>query len=141
LKNWLLIGFKSCGKTTLGQKLAQALDWPFLDTDQALGGHTDALYRELGERQFRQRERELVESLVGTRRTVIAAGGGTQGLELLRPHSLILYLYRSPELLWERISAGPMPAFLEGADPYQRFLELYAQREPAYRALAHLVVD
>lgn len=139
--NWVLIGFKSSGKTTMGRYLAAILKRPFYDTDELLGGQTALLYREIGEEAFRQREQQVVARLAQQRDAVIATGGGTQGLAQLRPTSRFIYLYVPPEALWRRIAANPMPAILDGPNPHERFLELYRQREPGYRALADLVID
>jgi shikimate kinase len=135
--NWIFIGFKGCGKSTHGRRLARILDRPFLDTDQLLGVRNVGEYHsQVGDAAFRARELEVVQSLVEIRGTVIATGGGTQGLELLKPHSFLVYLKVDPERLWPRVKEAP----LFGGSK-ERFLELYWQREPGYRALTDLTLE
>jgi shikimate kinase len=140
--NWVLIGFKSSGKTTVGRSLAAILQWPFYDTDALVceGSYRD-LYREIGEEAFREKERQAVEKLTQVRQAVIATGGGTPGLERLRPTSRFIYLRLSPERLWQRLNQGALPAFLDASNPHQHFLRLFEEREPRYRALADVVID
>lgn len=85
--NIILYGFKGCGKTYFGQKLALAVDRPFIDTDHLLiesfkteGGLEEsaaAIYRKIGEKGFRELESRTISKLSGVKNSIIAVGGGT----------------------------------------------------------------
>ncbi len=75
-----LIGFMGSGKSTLGCRLAQRLNWDFLDTDvlveEAAGCEIEQIFRDHGEARFREIEEEVTRSLAGLTRTIVATGGG-----------------------------------------------------------------
>lgn len=84
--NIILTGVQGVGKTTFGKKLAEKIGYQFIDTDRAI----EMLYeqresefrvcREIfimkGEEYFRALEAQVIASLVGIQKTVIALGGG-----------------------------------------------------------------
>ena len=94
--NIILIGFKSCGKTTIGKKLAKINQKKFIDTDTIIqekykreyGSQLSIIeiYKHLGESKFRNIENEAVAGLVLLNNTIIATGGGA----ILNPDNLIL---------------------------------------------------
>jgi shikimate kinase len=69
-----LVGFMGAGKTSVGRSLARRLGWDFEDLDdriQARAGRSiTAIFRDLGEAEFRRMEntalRELVAELVAS---------------------------------------------------------------------------
>ncbi len=80
-ENLVLTGMPSCGKTTVGRLLSEALGRPFIDTDaeivKAAGCDIPTIFRERGESGFRAIEREVVMKIAnGTTGAVIATGGG-----------------------------------------------------------------
>nr|NGX53950.1 Shikimate kinase [Chlamydiota bacterium] len=78
--NVILCGFTCTGKSTLGREVAKQLDISFIDTDDLLGD-VRALYREIGDQAFREREREAIFSLRNVKNSLIATGGGSFVLE------------------------------------------------------------
>ena len=60
----VLIGLMGAGKTTVGERCAELLDRPFLDTDQLVEANTrmgvGEIFAEHGEQQFRMLERDAV---------------------------------------------------------------------------------
>ncbi|HEY7912394.1 MAG TPA: shikimate kinase [Blastocatellia bacterium] len=75
-----LVGFMGAGKTTVGRVLAEKLSCRFIDLDELIearsGMPVRAIFKELGEREFRRLESAAIESLSRTERAVIALGGG-----------------------------------------------------------------
>ena len=78
-----LVGFMGAGKSTVGQALAQRLDWQFFDLDQLIeardGRTVEQIFRESGEPAFRRLEQTLLrECLAGWSAggSVLALGGG-----------------------------------------------------------------
>jgi shikimate kinase len=80
-----LIGFMGAGKTTVGRILASRLGYEFIDTDDLIvaraGTPIAELFRQKGEAAFRRMESEVLRTLPGRLRTVIAAGGGAPAQE------------------------------------------------------------
>jgi shikimate kinase len=76
----VLIGFMGSGKTTVGRILAARLGWDLVDTDalveERAGAPVTRIFRDLGERKFREKEAEVLASLKNRRRLVVATGGG-----------------------------------------------------------------
>jgi len=153
--NIILIGFKSCGKSTIGQALAEHLGLAFADTDALLearhaalqGEHLAfrAIYQQYGKAYFRGLERDVLGQLGDLREHVIAAGGGTFIHHSLPPAvrqtGMIVYLAVRPAVLMARIRAGGVPSFFSGDNFEQEFADLYQQREPVYRELADLTLE
>ncbi len=139
-----------CGKTTVGQALAQRLSCRFLDLDQrieAAAGSTIAeIFDRQGETAFRELEhRELRAALseLGQGPAVVALGGGAfvqpQNLALVEQSGgLTVWLDAPLETLLERCGQHGDTRPL-ARDP-ESFRRLYRERLPFY-ARARLRVD
>ena len=82
--NIILIGYRGCGKTTVGRPLAEQLYKRFVDVDDEIcrcfGGRTIAeIWADEGERAYRDVECEVTADLCGRDDQVIGLGGGTLG--------------------------------------------------------------
>ncbi len=140
-RNVALIGFMGCGKSTVGHFLAQRLGFELMDTDrlieQQAGRSISEIFATAGEPAFRKLEREVIESLAGRERLVIATGGGVGAnpelLASLKRHALVVWLWASPETLWERVRHQSHRPLLQVPDPPARIRQLLAEREPGYR--------
>ena len=79
-KTIVLIGFMGVGKTTIGKKLAEQMQWDFVDTDEAIeeqfGMPTSKIFEIYGEQEFRKREMETISNLVDQGEKVVSLGGG-----------------------------------------------------------------
>lgn len=138
------------GKSALGRRLAQRLDWPFVDLDQAIEDRVGCSIRELFERKgepfFRDLEQRVIaEFSQGPVASVIATGGGavlrTENRETLRSGPCVIYLWSTPEALYRRLRHDVKRPLLQVADPLARLRDLYEQRDPLYREVAGSVVD
>ncbi len=135
------------GKSSAGRLVAELLDFSFLDTDQVIEEQTgktiSQLFADHGETVFRELERDVVAGLERIRRTVISTGGGLPAFEpnlvSLKRHSLVVCLWASPEVLYERVRTHNHRPLLEHPDPLKRIHELLALREPFYRQADVLV--
>jgi shikimate kinase len=134
-------GFMGCGKTTVGRRLAELLDWPFVDLDDLLvarDGPIAAQFAAVGEAGFRFRERALVLELCDGRQRVLATGGGTwidpDSRAALRGSYWTVVLHAPLEVLRSRVHEdGTRPLWGAGA------VELLASRGTAYaEADAHV---
>lgn len=142
----LLVGMMGAGKTTVGRRLAAALDRPFVDNDVAFErrtGVTPAEHaRRHGDDAMHRTERDaLVELLASPEPAVIAAPGSVidmEGLELT--DVTVVWLRATARTLAGRVDVGDHRPLL-GTEPGAVLERLADGRAPRYEALADLVVD
>lgn len=143
-----LIGLPGCGKSAIGREVARRLELPFVDSDKVVesraGCTIASLFEHEGEAAFREREAEVLASLVAAGGSVIATGGGAvireANRQLLRTRTVCVFLDAGHELLWKRLRRDRRRPLLQVADPEARLRALRAEREPLYRETAHIVV-
>jgi shikimate kinase len=137
------------GKSTVGRQLAKRLVRQFVDTDavieQRIGCPIRLFFEREGEAAFREIEAEVLAELVMVPNTVLATGGGAvlrdANRRVLRDGTYAIYLRSSPEELFRRLRNDTQRPLLQVPDPLERLRALYAERDPIYRELAHLVMD
>jgi shikimate kinase len=148
-ENIFLVGMMGAGKTSVGKALARELGKTFVDTDQVIEARTGVkipvIFELEGESGFRAREACVIDEVTGQHGVVVATGGGAVLSEAnrraLRDRGTVIYLRASVQDLWHRTRHDRNRPLLQTADPLARLTELYAQRDPLYREVAHLVVD
>jgi len=139
--NVALIGFMGAGKTSVGRLVSEQLGFDYLDTDEIIQSRTNRTIADIfakdGEPAFRKLEEQIVAELATHERTVISTGGGlpvnSENLTSLKTHALAVYLWASPEKLWERVRNQTHRPLLNTPDPKRKIRELLATREPFYR--------
>lgn len=144
-----LVGMPASGKSTVGRALARRLQLPFHDSDtvveQRLGCSIRVYFEQAGEAAFREHEQAVIDELTRGPACVLATGGGavlrSRNREHLRERATVIYLRASPESLFRRLRRDTRRPLLQVADPLQRLRDLYAERDPLYRACAHFVLD
>jgi shikimate kinase len=108
----VLIGFQKSGKTSLGKYLAKASKQTFIDLDEHILQQTPySSIREafiyLGEKDFREHERQSLQYAQKQQIQIIATGGGTvttrSNRELIINMGTILYLKWDFSILRNRI--------------------------------------
>lgn len=139
----VLVGFMGSGKTTVGRRLAQHLNLPFVDLDDRIevaeGRKISDIFAHDGEPAFRDIEhRELARALSGD--GVLALGGGAyvqpRNRDLLRGQATVIWLDVPFERALRRVSgAGHRPL---AKDPV-KFAELYQARREAYAQADHTI--
>lgn len=141
LSNVSLIGMPGCGKSTVGEGLARALNKTYVDLDEWIEQHAgmpipDIFARE-GEAAFRRYEADALAEVSKRGGQVIACGGGvvkTPGnTRMLRQNGPVLWVRRPVEFL--AMGGRPLSTGREA------LRKMEAEREPAYRAAADGVVD
>ena len=148
-KNIILCGFMGCGKSTIGSLLAKRSGMAFIDLDAYIekkeGRSISDMFRDDGEDYFREKEREAVKELSMKKGLVIAAGGGTltfaENVEPLKRNGTIVLLDIPVEVVTERLKNDTVRPLLARPDRDRAIRELYAEREPLYRAAADISVD
>ena len=147
IHNLTLIGFMGTGKSSVGRHLSTLLHFRFIDTDELIeskaGRSVAEIFAQAGEEVFRGIERQVISELTKVRRAVISTGGGvatnSANMESLKTHSLVVCLWASPEMIWERVHNQAHRPLLQGEDPMSRIRELLAKREPFYKQADVLV--
>ena len=143
-----LVGLMGVGKTTVGRRLARALDRGFVDSDEEIeraSGRTVAGYfRDHGEAAFRDGERRVIARLLEDADQVIATGGGAfihpSTHALLKERALVVWLRGDFETIMRRVSKKDTRPLLKVDDPRAKMRELMEVRTPIY-AQAHITVD
>ena len=138
MQSIVLIGPMGAGKTTLGRKLAKALNLPFSDTDKLVEkahGTIVKIFENEGESAFRDyEEKALVEALATG--GVVATGGGIvlreANRKALASHQII-FLDTSSDSVIKRVNLLKRPLL---RDNPERWDEIYRERLELYRSLA-----
>ena len=144
-----LVGLPGSGKTTVGRQLARRLALPFVDTDHALEERLGCSIREFfereGEDRFRDIESDVIADLAETSDKVLSTGGGAVLRDVnranLRAHGRVIYLKSGPDELFRRLRHDSNRPLLQVADPLGKLRELFAQRDPLYREVAHFTLE
>ena len=81
MKNIILIGMMSSGKSTLGKKLSRSLGYKFVDLDKLIerdqGTNISSIFSQKGEAYFREVESRILKEIIPDSSIVLASGGGT----------------------------------------------------------------
>jgi 3-dehydroquinate synthase len=135
-----IYGPPASGKSSLGYRLAEALELPFYDLDQVIEAQSERSIPEIfaaeGEAGFRQRESAALADVLQWERGVVALGGGA----LLEPRNRtrvesagrVLCLAASFEAICERLGSTEDGRPLLSGDTKLRLKQLLEQRAAHY---------
>ena len=140
MKNIVLVGMPSSGKSTLAATLGETLGRPVYEADalieQEAGMDIPAIFAQYGEGHFRALETEVLSRLGKLSGAVISTGGGCvtreENYDLLHQNGTILWLQRGTE----KLDKTGRPLSLKND-----LNEMYQKREPMYRRFADAAVD
>ena len=150
----LLTGYRGCGKSVVGQRLAKSLDRQLIDTDTAIetacGQSIADIFAEVGQEGFRDLESDQIARLdCLSEPAVVSLGGGA----ILRPENRkriqslgsTVWLQALPETIHERIardtatqSRRPKLSSLGDLEEIRTILE---KRIPLYQDVADFAVS
>jgi shikimate kinase len=148
LMNIVLIGFKACGKSSVGARLAALCGKRFADVDllveeiacrrQEKRLSCRELYSRFGEPFLRDSETEALRTLPRLENAVIATGGGVvlraDNIPLLHAAGLCVFLDVPLPVLEERLRGqADSPLFRE-----RGIAAVYEERRPLYLAAAQM---
>ncbi|NGP04126.1 shikimate kinase [Rhodococcus sp. 14C212] len=143
----VLIGPPGAGKSTIGRRLAQALDLPLLDTDAEIERTTGRTIPEIfgtdGEPEFRRIEEEVVADALARHDGIVSLGGGailSERTRALLEGRTVIYLEISVAEGLRRTGTNTTRPLLAGADPAAKYRELMRRRRPLYRQAATIRV-
>jgi len=136
------------GKSAVGKLLARRVHAPFIDSDAEIEQRTGVdiayIFDKEGEAGFRQREREVIESLTAMEPVVVSTGGGAILLPENRAHlagrGVVAYLQTSIAQQVNRVQHGRHRPLLIDVDPATKLEALMAVRAPLYEGIADVTV-
>lgn len=138
----VLVGLPGSGKSTIGRRVASALNLPIVDSDvlieQGEGKACGEVYAELGEDAFRELEIGYVARALATGGVVSLGGGSviTEEVRALLQRHTVVWIDVSAEEGIRRTADDSTRPVLDGEDREQRYRELVVEREPYYREVA-----
>src|ERR1700753_1605844 len=95
----VLVGLPGSGKSTIGRRLAKALDVSMLDTDAGIeertGRRIPRLFSPDGEEEFRRIEEDVIRAALASHDGVLSLGGGavtTPGVRAALAGHTVIYL-------------------------------------------------
>jgi len=147
-KTIALVGLMGVGKSSIGRRLALALDLPFRDADTeveaAAGRSIPEIFETFGEAAFREGERRVIARLMDEGAHVLATGGGAfvndETRALIKQRAVSVWLKGDLALLARRIGRKDSRPLVRGRDPLEVLKEQAEARYPFY-AQADLVVE
>jgi shikimate kinase len=143
-----LVGLMGVGKSSVGRRLASALNLPFRDADAeveaAAGRSVSDIFIDMGEAAFREGERRVIARLLDQEPHVLATGGGAfmneQTRELIRSKAVSVWLKADIEVLARRVSRKDNRPLLSGKDPVAVLQAQADARYPVYEQ-ADIIVE
>jgi len=144
----VLVGLMGVGKSSVGRRLAAALELPFRDADsevEAAAGRTiPEIFADLGEAAFREGERRVIARLLEQPPHVLATGGGAfmspETRELIKSKAISVWLKAELDVLARRVGRKETRPLLTGKDPLEVLKAQAEARYPSY-AEADLTVE
>lgn len=146
MKNIILIGMPSAGKSTVGIILAKHMGMSFVDTDVLLQTQQGMLLQEIinryGIEEFLKIEEKAILS-VYCENTVIATGGSAvyseKAMKHLKQDGLVIYLHIDMETVNKRLNNIKTRGVV--LSPGQSLEEIFIQRAPLYEKYADISIN
>ena len=152
MNNINLVGYRGCGKTAVGLKLAELLRRPFIDSDALIVERIKVTIAEFvqssGWELFRQLETEVLKDCCQEDKIVLATGGGVvlarENRTLLKNSGTSVWLQATSETTLERLSEDPKSSHsrppLSSLALNDEILIGLLEREPLYREVADFII-
>ena len=152
MNNINLIGYRGCGKTAVGRKLAEVLQRPFVDSDAVIVERAAVSVAEFvaksGWARFRRFEAEIIRDCCQQDEIILATGGGAvlacENRRLLQKSGVTFWLQASPDTILERLDNDPQSPFLRpplsSLGRVDEILTGLKERESFYRELADFMI-
>ncbi len=141
-----LVGFMCSGKSTVGELLARALEWDFVDTDRLIEFaermSVEEIFERKGEQYFRRREMQVLDEVLKKEKVVVSTGGGLganpQAMERMKSAGLVVWVDIDFDTFLERCGREDRRPLLKKGPELLR--ELFQKRREVYSE-AHLRVE
>jgi len=148
--NLAFIGPTCTGKTVIGKIIAERFGMKFIDTDTEIENKTgmkiSEMFKEYGEKYFRERESEVIAGSVLNRRSVISIGAGAVESEtnrkLIKDNCFTVLIDSDTENILSRLKDDDMNnrPMLDKRRFKESLEELFEKRKDCYFAAADLII-
>jgi len=150
--NVFLIGYRCCGKTTVGQSVAEAISWPFVDADTRLvkecGRHIKDIVAAEGWESFRRMERSTLEQICKKSGQIVATGGGVvldkANVKAMKTSGLLIWLEATAETIRQRMlpdkNTGKFRPALTDRGPIVEIEDMLLKRNPRYESASDISI-
>jgi shikimate kinase len=147
-KTVVLVGMMGAGKSAVGRVLAARLHAPMRDSDAEIVARSRLsiaeIFERYGEAFFREKETQVIDSLLDGTPSILSTGGGAwmseRNRKLLTERAAVLWLEADLDLLWSRVRHKTTRPLLRTEDPRRTLGEIFVERTPVYR-LAPMKVE
>jgi len=151
--NIYLIGYRCCGKTSVGKALSKLLGRPFLDTDAAVvqkaGMSISEIVAQSGWEAFRNIEKSVITQTTLLDHHIIATGGGVilnpDNVRNMKKAGRVIWLRVSPETVRTRMAAdfqtGIQRPDLTTTGSMNEIEAVLLSRQPLYEKASDVVLD
>ena len=145
----IIIGPMASGKSVVGKKLSKRMGLNFFDTDEQIeqkaGVTISWIFDVEGEEKFRDRESEILNTLIKEDNCIISTGGGIvlreENRDLLRKGTGI-YLKTSIQSQLERTMNDKDRPLLQNIDNKEEALrEIARLRNPIYESCSEITIE
>lgn len=144
----VLVGLPGSGKSTIGRRLAKALEVDMLDTDAAIEQQTGRSIADIfatdGEKEFRRIEEKVIREALAEHDGILSLGGGavtTPGVRAALAGHTVIFLEITAAEGVRRTGGNTVRPLLAGPDRAEKFRTLMSQRVPLYRRVATIRVN
>jgi shikimate kinase len=144
--NIFLIGYRCTGKSTIGRRVAEKLNWEFVDADAVVvsdqGRSIAQIVSQSGWENFRRIEKSVMGRLCKSENQVIATGGGVvldaENVQCMKNSGPVIWLRARAETIYRRMTQDETtdafrPA-LTDKKAWDEILETISERQPLYAA-------
>ncbi len=147
-----LIGYRATGKSSVGRKIAERLNWKFIDMDEVLMKTFQMTIAEWiqkkGWESFRKEEHNLLKALEKEDLIVVATGGGIVEREenrtILRRSFFTVWLDCEIQEIIKRLQKDSKTSYLRpsltGLGTIEEIEKVLALRRPLYREVSSLML-
>ena len=150
-----LIGYMGCGKSTVGEILAQKIHFKFVDFDKyledELGMTVSEIFKQKGEIFFRKQEHLHLDKLLELNNYVVALGGGTPcyGDTMIRltnsNKAKVIYLKAAVDTLTDRLyperSKRPLISHLDSKEVLNDYIRKHLFERNYYYNQAQATIN
>ncbi len=145
MNNIVLCGFMGCGKSTVGQILAQMTGRTFVDTDQLIESNENMtisqIFEKFGENGFRDAEHIACKEVTNMQNAVISTGGGAltfhRNVSIFNNDNIVFLDVPFDEICRRIGDDGNRPLFKDKS----KAKELFDTRIALYRTAADFIIN